>query len=53
MSDDPIVTGSLEYGKATLRAVFLLNGGAIVGMMTFIGSIVEKKPQFVPLSPRS
>ena len=32
----------IDYGRGMLRFVFLVNGGAIVGIMTFMGNVYAK-----------
>lgn len=31
-----------EYGQMALRSIFLLNGGATLALLTFIGSVIQK-----------
>ena len=33
----------IEYGRETLRAAMLINGGAAVALLAFIGAVWEKK----------
>ena len=34
----------LEYGRATVRALFLLNGAAMIALMTLVSSLIEHHP---------
>ncbi len=40
-----------EYGQLALRSVFLLNGGAILALLTLIGSSIGKSVGTTPILP--
>lgn len=40
-----------EYGQLTLRTIFLLNGGAILALLTFIGGTIGKSTGTTTLAP--
>ncbi|PVE26444.1 hypothetical protein DC522_01385 [Microvirga sp. KLBC 81] len=40
-----------EYGQLALRTIFLLNGGAIVALLTFIGGTLGKSSGAITLAP--
>ena len=41
----------MTYGQGMLRFVFLVNGGAIIGIMTFLGHIYEKNGRVLEMQP--
>lgn len=41
----------IAYGQGMLRFVFLINGGAIVGVMTFLGHMYEKDGRILGMQP--
>jgi hypothetical protein len=40
-----------DYGQTALRSVFLLNGAAILALLTFIGSSIGKSVEGIAISP--
>ena len=34
----------IHYGTSAIKFVFLVNSGAIIALLTFLGSLLEKKP---------
>lgn len=42
-----------DYGQMALRSVFLLNGGAIIALLTFIGSVTGKQVSGITIKPAS
>jgi hypothetical protein len=39
----------IDYGRGMLRFVFLVNGGAIIGIMTFMGNVYSKSGTILPM----
>ena len=42
-----------DYGQMALRSVFLLNGGAIIALLTFSGSVTGKQVSDITIKPAS